>query len=520
MPDAHPLQPHDPTRLGRYELLGRLGSGAQGTVYLGAGADGERVAVKLLRVQFDDDATARARFVREAEVAKQVARFCTAQFLDAEVAGDSPYLVSEYVPGESLSRVVARDGPMAGGALDRLAVNTASALTAIHRAGIVHRDLKPHNVLLGPDGPRVIDFGLSRVLDAASAVSSRAVGTPAYMAPEQVSGQDVGAAADVFAWGATLTFAATGRPPFGSDSIPAVMYRVLHYDPDLGGLDGELRELVAASLAKEPGSRPTAAQLLLRLVGHEDAFDAAAAAATSPSGIPAPPPAPVAAPIPAAPGPMPGGQPGGGAGADTLPPAATDPGPDAGGPRPPPRRRRRVGRAVVAGFAAAVVAALAGAAGYTLLERPGDDSPEAGGPHGKVTAPGSTAGPSSGPSSAKPSRTRAGASGSTASGRPGPGGGTRPGGGDGGGPPATSDPPPKPVVLGSPSPAKYCAARDRDAQFRSTKWYCVPRDGDIGVDTPISSMTTVCASQYHPEAEARLRGDAGNPSDWDCYVLR
>ncbi|WP_255205865.1 protein kinase, partial [Actinomadura sp. BRA 177] len=138
-----------------------------------------------------------------------------------------------------------------------------------------------HNVLLGPDGPRVIDFGLSRVLDAASAVSSRAVGTPAYMAPEQVSGQDVGAAADVFAWGATMTFAATGRPPFGSDSIPAVMYRVLHHEPDLGVLDGELLALVGAALAKDPARRPTAAQLLLRLVGHEDAFDPAAATATA-----------------------------------------------------------------------------------------------------------------------------------------------------------------------------------------------------------------------------------------------
>ncbi|TDD28160.1 serine/threonine protein kinase [Actinomadura sp. KC06] len=517
MPQAQPLQPHDPARLGRYELLGRLGSGAQGTVYLGAGADGQRVAVKLLRVQFDDDDTARARFVREAEVAKQVARFCTAQFLDAEVAGDSPYLVSEYVPGEALNRAVARDGPMTGGALDRLAVSTASALTAIHRAGIVHRDLKPHNVLLGPDGPRVIDFGLSRVLDAASAVSSRAVGTPAYMAPEQVSGLDVGAAADMFAWGATITFAATGRAPFGSDSIPAVMYRVLHHEPDLGDLDGELRELVAASLSKDPASRPTAAQLLLRLVGHEDAFDTAAVAVTSPSALPAPvPPLP---PVPPAAGPVPGAAPGEGAGENTLPPAVTDPAPDARGPGPrPPRRKRRLGRAVVAALAAVIVAALAGAAGYTLLERPEDDGPEAGGPHGQVTAPGSTAAPSSGPSSAKPSRTRAGASGSTAPGRPGPGGGAGPGEGDGGGPPVTSDPPPKPVVLGSPSPAKYCAARERNAQFRSTKWYCVPRDGDIGVDTPIE-MTSVCAAQYRHDAEARLRGDAGNPSDWDCYVL-
>uniref|UniRef100_UPI0004663620 serine/threonine-protein kinase n=1 Tax=Actinomadura welshii TaxID=3103817 RepID=UPI0004663620 len=293
MPEPRPLNEHDPRRLGGYALLGRLGSGAQGTVYLGEGADGQRVAVKLLRVQFEEDDTARARFVREAEVAKQVARFCTAQFLDAEVAGDSPYLVSEYVPGEALNRLVARDGPMRGGALDRLAVSTASALTAIHRAGIVHRDLKPHNVLLGPDGPRVIDFGLSRVLDAASAVSSRAVGTPAYMAPEQVSGGEIGAVADVFAWGATMVFAATGRPPFGSDSVPAVMYRVLHHEPDLGGLDGELRELVGAALDKDPARRPTAAQLLLRLVGHEEAFEPPPAG-PGPTGPPPAPPEPPA----------------------------------------------------------------------------------------------------------------------------------------------------------------------------------------------------------------------------------
>ncbi|WP_254715333.1 serine/threonine-protein kinase [Actinomadura sp. NAK00032] len=521
MPEAQPLRPHDPARLGRYELLGRLGSGAQGTVYLGEGAGGERVAVKLLQVQFDDDATARARFVREAEVAKQVARFCTAQLLDAEVAGDTPYLVSEYVPGEALNRAVARDGPLSGGALDRLAVSTASALTAIHRAGVVHRDLKPHNVLLGPDGPRVIDFGLSRVLDAASAVSSRAVGTPAYMAPEQVSGGSVGAAADVFGWGATMTFAATGRPPFGADSIPAVMYRVLHHEPDLGGLDGELGALVAAALAKDPARRPTAAQLLLRLVGHDDAFDVAAATAggsTSGTGdsvaadaLPAVPAMPA---VPAA---------GGSGGGDTLPPASTEP--DGGGPggrRGRRTRRRRLGYGAVAGAAAAVVAAAAGAGGYALLDRPGGGGPAAGTPgQGPVTATAPTASrSSSGPPETEPTRPRPGTSapGATPT-RPGPGQGTRPGQGGGGGTPPTGDPPPAPAVLGSPSPARYCGARERDAEFRVRDWYCVPRGGDIGVDTKIS-MTAVCASQYRPEAEARLRGDASDPGDWECYVLR
>ncbi|GAA1707494.1 protein kinase domain-containing protein [Nonomuraea bangladeshensis] len=267
MPTAQPLRTGDPARLGAYELSGRLGEGGQGVVFLGA-RDGEAYAVKLLHGPVGDE---RAAFLREVELAKHVARFCTAQVIDAGFDEGRAYIVSEYVDGPSLAREVALTGPRRGGALERLAVGTATAITAIHRAGIVHRDFKPQNVLLGSDGPRVIDFGLARALDAAATVSGRGVGTPAYMAPEQITASAVTGKADVFSWAATMCFAANATAPFGQDSVAPVLHRILTAPPELGRLEGRLRALVEACLEKDARNRPGSRELLFELLGESSA---------------------------------------------------------------------------------------------------------------------------------------------------------------------------------------------------------------------------------------------------------
>ena len=275
MANVAPLLPGDPQWLGGYRLIGRLGEGGQGTVYLAQPQSGQPVAVKLLRAEWTRDPVARARFAREVAAVGKVAPFCTARILDARVEGDQPFVVSEFIDGPSLQAVVARHGPLSGSALDRLAVATATALSAIHQAGVIHRDLKPGNVLLGPDGVRVIDFGIARSADASATLTSQLFGTPGYMAPEVVRGEPAGPAADVFAWAATITFAATGNPPFHGPNMAATIYQLTNGEPDLGVLSGHLRGIVAECVAKDPAARPTAVDLLMRLMQYSQHDDVA-----------------------------------------------------------------------------------------------------------------------------------------------------------------------------------------------------------------------------------------------------
>lgn len=267
-PWVTPLTAHDPRTIGPYRVLSRLGVGGQGVVYLGQDGPGRQAAVKTISVTVRHHHRARERFVQEIEAARRVAPFCTAQILLADVDGEVPFVASEFIDGPTLERLVQQDGVLHGNALHRLAVGTAAALATIHRAGVVHRDVKPSNVILGPDGPRVIDFGIARALEATGTLTSQVIGTPAYMAPERFRGADVGQPCDVFSWAATIAFAAGGRSPFGGGPMVAVMHRVLHDPPDLANLSGPLGALVEDCLSKNPDARPDAQQVLLRLLEH------------------------------------------------------------------------------------------------------------------------------------------------------------------------------------------------------------------------------------------------------------
>jgi serine/threonine protein kinase len=272
---SRPLRSTDPPEWAGYTLVSRLGEGGQGVVYLGRGVDGRHVAIKVLHATLIDDDRARRRFERELEAARRVDSPCTARVLEAKIDGDVAYIVSEYIHGQSLQRSIKSSGPWAGERLEkleRLAVAMATALVAFRDAGVVHRDFKPSNVLLSPDGPRVIDFGIARLVDTVGSSNSQMLGTPPYMAPEQFSGDRLGPQVDIFAFGCTIAFAANGFAPFGGANVPAIINRILYQEPDLGGLTGVLREVVTACLRKEPRRRPAAHQILARLNGDEAAW--------------------------------------------------------------------------------------------------------------------------------------------------------------------------------------------------------------------------------------------------------
>ncbi len=259
------LQPADPASVGGYRLLGRLGAGGMGQVYLGVSPGGRTVAIKLIHSSHAQTPYFKERFAREVEAARRVGGFHTATVVDADPGANPPWMVTAYIEGPSLQEAVVQGGPMPPDRVRALGAALAEGLAAIHACGLVHRDLKPSNVILGADGPRIIDFGIARTVDAHTGITSTGtlVGTFAYMSPEQMRGEPAGSASDVFSLGGMLAFAATGRPPFGSDSPPAIMYRVINEQPDLAGLpDPSLAALISACLAKAPEARPSVPDLM------------------------------------------------------------------------------------------------------------------------------------------------------------------------------------------------------------------------------------------------------------------
>jgi hypothetical protein len=342
--------------------MGRLGAGGMGTVFLGRRGDGPPVAVKVLRAELARDPSFLRMFRHEVAAARRVVGFCTARVLDADVSGAMPYLVTEYVEGVRLDRAVAGSGRLSATDLEGLAVGMAAALTAIHGAGVVHRDLKPSNVLLSYFGPKVIDFGIARALDATTAATGRLMGSPAWMAPEQFAEGQMTAAVDVFTWGSLVAYAGTGRRPFGQGNVVELAYRISHEPADLEGLDGRLRDLVEACMAKDPERRPTARAVLLDLLGDRATPDPQADVTSLLERTWVPPPAAAAAASPAD-------------SSEASPPPATAPAPPAapaGLPKRPQAERtgrsqaelterpraRRVGRRLaLAGLVVAVVAA-------------------------------------------------------------------------------------------------------------------------------------------------------------------
>ena len=266
-PTMQPLRRWDPEQIGPYALLGRLGAGAMGQVFLGRSTAGRLAAVKTIKIEFAEEAGFRARFAQEVAAARRVSGVFTAAVIAADPDADMPWLATAYVPAPSLTQLVRATGPLPVPATRWLAAGCAEALESIHSAGLVHRDLKPSNVLVAPDGPRVIDFGVARAAERIQLTVTRgAVGTPAYMAPEQARDtRQASMASDMFSLGATLLFAATGHAPYEGETVMDVLVRLATEPPDLTGLPDELTDMVTACLERSPRKRPASGTLLTQL---------------------------------------------------------------------------------------------------------------------------------------------------------------------------------------------------------------------------------------------------------------
>ncbi|WP_327412947.1 serine/threonine-protein kinase [Streptomyces sp. NBC_01233] len=260
------LRREDPRVVGSFRLHRRLGAGGMGVVYLGSDRRGQRVALKVIRPDLAEDQEFRSRFAREVSAARRIRGGCTARLVAADLEAEQPWFATQYVPGPSLHDKVAEEGPLTAAQIAAVGAALSEGLVAVHEAGVVHRDLKPSNILLSPKGPRIIDFGIAWATGASTLTHvGTAVGSPGFLAPEQVRGAAVTPATDVFALGATLAYAATADSPFGHGSSEVMLYRVVHEEPHLQGVPDALAPLVRACLAKDPEERPSTLQLSMRL---------------------------------------------------------------------------------------------------------------------------------------------------------------------------------------------------------------------------------------------------------------
>ncbi|MGW8375792.1 protein kinase [Streptomyces sp. ODS28] len=260
------LRREDPRVVGAFRLHRRLGAGGMGVVYLGSDRRGQRVALKVIRPDLAEDQEFRSRFAREVSAARRIRGGCTARLVAADLEADRPWFATQYVPGPSLHDKVSEGGPLPPSQVASIGAALAEGLVAVHEAGVVHRDLKPSNILLSPKGPRIIDFGIAWATGASTLTHvGTAVGSPGFLAPEQVRGAHVTPATDVFALGATLVYAATADSPFGQGSSDVMLYRVVHEEPELRAVHAALAPLLHACLVKDPEERPSTLQLSLRL---------------------------------------------------------------------------------------------------------------------------------------------------------------------------------------------------------------------------------------------------------------